>query len=505
MVNWHTMFLLLMQSICFTIIGTLIVKKNNNKLSYLLYVMFASVCYTSLLQLIQYTSVAGLLILTSFFILLSYIEEDKKSKKYILLYIILFTIGIMTRMQSLLIIAPFFAIYFVYKLILFISKKIDKENIIKIIKHYLVFLGITVIVYLSNYIIYNSDDVYKNYMEYNDIRATLQDISYAGYEENKEVFNEIGWSKNDHYLFYTFNFGDENVYSKENLEKIYDYKKQNNDIYNFDFDIEEVLNSVIDQMKDILPYISLVFLGFFVIVIYTNKDKRWFILGIFLTTILTNIIFIVVGRTMHRVVIPEYILGTAMFLYFIKYSKQEKEQEENDKERQEESKDDIIKVLSIFIIVITVIFAGGAYKFDYNLEDYRNYKDVIEYTNSHKENVYLYTVPSLQYRYLVYSVYEMPPKNAFSNLRVMGGWDMFTKNYYDFKERYNLEGTFLDLLKENVYLIDGDVVWSGNYYQNYIDNIVLFIKEHYNKDVTYEKIETFDNIYIYKLQEVAKK
>ena len=92
-----------------------------------------------------------------------------------------------------------------------------------------------------------------------------------------------------------------------------------------------------------------------------------------------------------------------------------------------------------------------------------------------------------QYRYLVYSVYEMPPKNAFSNLRVMGGWDMFTKNYYDFKERYNLEGTFLDLLKENVYLIDGDVVWSGNYYQNYIDNIVLFIKEHYNKDVTYEK------------------
>ena len=408
MVNWHTMFLLVMQFICFTIIGTLIVRKSNNKLSYLLYVIFASVCYTSLLQLIQYTSVAALLILTSFFIFINYIEENKKSKKYILLYIILFTIGIMIRMQSLLIIAPFFAIYFVYKLILFLRKKLNKENIIKIIKHYLVFLGITVIVYLSNYIIYNTDDVYKNYMEYNDIRATLQDISYAGYEENKEVFDEIGWSKNDHYLFYTFNFGDENVYSKENLEKIYDYKKQNNDIYNFDFDVEDILNSVIDQMKDILPYISLVFLGFFVVAIYTNKDKRWFILGILLTTILTNIIFIVVGRTMHRVVIP--------------------------------------KALSIFIIVITVIFAGEAYKFNYNLEDYRNYKDVIEYTNSHKENVYLYTVPSLQYRYLVYSVYEMPPKNAFSNLRVMGGWDMFTKNYYDFKERYNLEGTFLDLV-----------------------------------------------------------
>ena len=113
--------------------------------------------------------------------------------------------------------------------------------------------------------------------------------------------------------------------------------------------------------------------------------------------------------------------------------------------------------------------------------------------------MYLYTVPSLQDRYLAYSVYTMPPKGAFSNLRVMGGWDMFTQNYYDTKERYNLEGTFLDVLKENVYVIDGDVSWSGNYYTNYIDHIVLFIKEHYNIEVKYEKIKEFDNIYIYKI------
>ncbi len=45
------------------------------------------------------------------------------------------------------------------------------------------------------------------------------------------------------------------------------------------------------------------------------------------------------------------------------------------------------------------------------------------------------------------------------------------------KARYNLDGTFLDLLKENVYLIDGDVTWSGRKYSNYIDKIVLFIKK----------------------------
>lgn len=78
---------------------------------------------------------------------------------------------------------------------------------------------------------------------------------------------------------------------------------------------------------------------------------------------------------------------------------------------------------------------------------------------------------------------------------------MFTGNYYDFKERYQLEGNFLDVLKDNVYVIDGDVNWSGNQYSDYIKHIVLFIQEHYQKQVKYEKIKEFGNIYIYKMTE----
>ncbi len=491
MINWHTMFLLLMQFICFTIIGTLIIRKNNSKTAYLLYVLFASVCYTSLLELIQYTSVAALLILTAFFVMMDYIERKKHGKKYIICYVVLFIIGIMTRMQSLLIIAPFFALYFIFNIILLIRKRVDKEKLIKIVKHYLIFTSLTVLVYVSNIIIYNSNETYRNYMEYNDLRSTLHDVSFIVYPLNKEIFDEIGWSENDYYLFYTFNYGDENVYSKENLQKIIDYKKSNNTLYDFDFKLKDFEEDFIDQMTNTYPYIIIMFFGSFLIAIYTNKEKRGYIIAIFLVTLAVNSIFIIINRNVHRVIIPEYILGTAMLLYLTKYKSENKE------------KIDIIRAMSIFMIVMTVIFAGGTYEFNYELEDYSNYKDVINYTNEHKENVYLYTAPSLQFRYLAYSVYEMPPKGALSNLRVMGGWDIFTQNYYDFKARYNLDGTFLDLLKDNVYLIDGDVVWSGIEYKNYIDNIVLFIKEHYNKDVTYEKIETFDNIYIYKLHEVA--
>ena len=518
-INWHTIFLLSMQFICFTIIGNRILKKHKNPISIIMYIVFAGVFYTTLLLLIQYTSVAALLILTAFFIIVDEFEsrkesqkenreisvgkneentqeEKKQNKKSIILASILFAIGIMTRMQSLMIIAPFFLLYAIYNLIIWEKKKVTNQELLRLVKQYLVIGIITIIVYISNIIIYQSDDLYKEYMEYNDIRAVLHDMSYTSYEENKEIFDEIGWSKNDHYLFYTFNFGDENVYSKENLQKILDYKMSKNDYYNLNLNRKEVTNKLTDEITNINTYICLLFIVIFIVALITNKEKTLLTIFIAITTIGMNILFIVLNRSMQRVIIPEYILGTALLIYFTKFKVKKETQEEISKARNQ--------AIALLIIIITIIFAGSRYEFNYSLEDYKQYQDIIEYTNNHKENVYLYTVPSLQYRYLSYSVYQMPPKGAFSNLRVMGGWDMFTKNYYDFKERYDLEGTFLDLLKENVYLIDGDVSWSGNYYHNYIDKIVLFIKENYNMDVQYEKIEEFDNIYVYKLHEIAE-
>ena len=58
------------------------------------------------------------------------------------------------------------------------------------------------------------------------------------------------------------------------------------------------------------------------------------------------------------------------------------------------------------------------------------------------------------------------------------------------------------MLKENVYVIDGNVKWSGNRYKDYIKHIKTFIKEHYQKEVKYERIKEFGNLYIYKFEEI---
>ena len=110
--------------------------------------------------------------------------------------------------------------------------------------------------------------------------------------------------------------------------------------------------------------------------------------------------FIVLNRAMLRVVIPEYILGTAILLYFVKYKDKEK--------------DDIGGIL-VFIVLSVVLLSANKYNFNYKLENYSNYQEVIEYTNSHKRKCLFIYSASITIRYLTYSVYSMPPKGAFSN------------------------------------------------------------------------------------------
>lgn len=492
MINWHSIFLLSMQFLCFTLIGYTLLKKHDNGVAIVLYTLFVSIFYTALLILIQYTSVAALLIATSLLLLLDGLEKKEPIKlgKKILLFV-LFSLGIMIRMQSLLIILPFMAIYFVIYIIEYREKTKEKSQIVKMLQYYTGYLVITLVVTISNQLIYQTDTTYKEYMEYNKIRATLHDIIYVDYEENKEIFDEIGWSQNDHFMFYTFNFGDEEIFSKENLEKILNYKIQKDGKYPFERDITKITGNFMTQVISDNTYITILFVGIFILGLLKESKMKQNIL-IFGTTLAIHLVFVIINRGMLRVVIPEYIMGTALLIYHLELTKQEIK--------------DNVKNTAIIISIIAMIclLVGRSYNYNYQLGDYKSTQDIINYTKEHKENAYLYTVPSLQYRYLAYSVYQMPPKAAFSNLRVMGGWDMFTGNYYDFKERYQLDGNLLDLLKDNVYLIDGDVHWSGRRYDNYKANVVYAIKEHYNIDVTCEKQEEFDNLAIYKVRPIQE-
>ena len=192
------------------------------------------------------------------------------------------------------------------------------------------------------------------------------------------------------------------------MQKILDNQIQKNGSNYLNMNIKQIEESFTSEITGSIVYLFLFFLILFVICLF-QKDKTMLSILIFVTTIAIHILFIMMGRSMLRVVIPEYVIGTVLLIYFMNFKETE------------ERKDDIRNsAILCFMICMICIFVGNSYDYGYQLDGYQNYRDLISKTNSHKENVYLYTVPSLQDRYLAYSVEQMPPKGAFSNLRVLG-------------------------------------------------------------------------------------
>ena len=190
----------------------------------------------------------------------------------------------------------------------FIKKENEKKQLNRLIKYYSIYIIIAIITYVSSSVIYNSNNTYKEYMKYNNDRATLHDITYVDYEENKEIFDEIGWSKNDHYMFYTFGFGDENIFSKEKIQKVLDYKIKKDGKYNFNTDLIQIKYNFISETTNTYTYISILFISMFILSFFINKKRNGFNILIFIITFSLHVLFLIIGRSMLRVVIPEYII-----------------------------------------------------------------------------------------------------------------------------------------------------------------------------------------------------
>lgn len=489
--------MLSMQFVSFTIIGTIFFKKNKY-LGIPVYLTFMLIIYSKMLSYIQYTTVS-MLCITAGLISLMYALQDIKNinKTVLFISILMCAIGCMIRFSTVIIALPFISMYFICKII--------KERKIKVIKVLLVLIFIIVLVKVSFEIIYNINSTYKDFLEFHDVRTYLHDYNWMNYNENnKKIFDSVEWSRNDRDIFYAYCYGDEEVFNTETLNKLRKSAIDNSREINLLQKISNTFDAFTETIKD--DTYKHIFLVTTILLIANNlliilkKEEEEFndtinISFVNLTLILIfgmHCLFIFLNRPMFRVVISIYIIGIAILMY--------KLIETSMMSRSKIAKSFII--LFVFIISFFEFKQNVTYAQYYTKENYKVYKDIIEYTSMHKENAYLYTLV-MHDRFLAYSVYEKIPDNSYENIRPLGDWDTYTKNYYTFKEKYNIGNLLEGLYKnENVYLISGNVIWGENY-KEYINIIKKYIKEHYNVNVGLDIIQEFENnIKIYKLYEI---
>lgn len=71
-----------------------------------------------------------------------------------------------------------------------------------------------------NKIYYDRDQSWKDFFALNKLKSRFIDWGHTVYnDETKHIFDEVGWSRNDYHMLLTWFFADEELYSKDNLEK----------------------------------------------------------------------------------------------------------------------------------------------------------------------------------------------------------------------------------------------------------------------------------------------
>lgn len=289
-------------------------------------------------------------------------------------------------------------------------------------------------------------------------------------------------------MLYSYSQCDENNY---NIDMLYKLKAKIDGQSE-----EEYIGKIINTLKLTVIYIEKVYwrltlINFILLLIsYVFKRNRLhtticFILNLMLLYIL------IYTHPVYRVILSAYMSSMIMMCYYICIGKKEKTNYIN-----------IIIALIIFITIFnfyTTIKSASIYK----KENYLYLREIIDYTKQNKENAYIYST-SLNSTYLSYSLLERIEDDSFINLRSMSDWDIYNKEYYDFKNRYQLNNIIEDLYKkDNVYLITGNTRTAHNtVIFDHIELIQRYIKQHYNIDVQYRIEKEFkNNIKIYKLYE----
>ena len=478
-VNWYTVFLLAMQFVAFCTIGINLINKNK-KYGICFYLVIISLIYPQILTAINFTSTATVVLIAG----VSTIMFDAKKSFRILGYCLI-SIGLMLRWATLALVIPFYIIYSIYNVI--------SKREYKYINRIIILFFLIVLTYSTNLLIYNFNPSIKKYMQFNSLRSYFFDKNVLDYDKNKLLFEENNWSKNDYELFYTYSYGDENFYTTENLSNL---KSQ----------IHESKGEILEKIyKGFIYFYKLNTLSFSILLVIVmlllllalQNKKKLSIVSLIVIAFFALNYYLCFTKPVYRVIISLYESTIILILNVLI----------DDKKNVNNNKFEIIILIAIVLLTIfNSINIYNSHKKN-NIQDYNLKRNIIDYASQNKQNAYVYT-SVLGNISLAYNVYEKPKDNSFDNMRHMGDWDAYDKQYYVFKNKYNIDNIITDLYKkENLFLIDGDSFGADNIIRkNHIEIIIKYIKEHYNVDVDYKIIKEFENTNakIYKLFEQNK-
>ena len=338
-------------------------------------------------------------------------------------------------------------------------------------------------------------DSWQEYLAYNKYRVSFWDYPHITYEEDPELFEEMGWSEEFYNLTDSMYFMDRR-FDKESLSS---FTKPFSWFSYSDFDslkanFHDQLSSLLHSER--LPIIQSCFLGFVLTwTIYLLLRRKWIvyrpqIIALLLDFFGTSILITVLAargrlplRAWLMALIPTVTVGVLLMLMTFK--------PRHSGRRMRGFALGGSIVLSVLVLIGGVWAIQKVIKKDMPWRIQRSDKVLLmeEYIIDHPENVYVYDHLGCQ-NYSVFASYpdsESRPTNGFA----WGSSYIYTPAYYEQLAYNNLDSLFTeDFLRDNVYFISGTE--NKLKYKTMLE--AMLAKEY--PGVVMEEVDTIDKAFV---------
>lgn len=290
-INWYVLMLLATHILSFTMLGHLTCKKYKDSMK--IYLVILITMYIPFLIFLQYTSQAAVLILVGCIYANSVISNKEKKSKLVIAFLMI-VFGSLIRFGALMYVLPYLALEFVTRLV---KKEYTKSSVtLTLVFYVLTLMSCLLLKYVHNGI-YNSNDIYKEYLEYSDARTPIHDYLGDSYTGNRQVYEAVGWSENDYISMMIFNNADDIVFNIDNLKYIVENVKIT----------PPKLTDIVDGIFNMyfIPYLLILLL----LVYMALKEGKKECITFAVLAIIIEIAFISMGKINIRTCMLNYVVA----------------------------------------------------------------------------------------------------------------------------------------------------------------------------------------------------
>lgn len=464
-INWYTLFQILTVFASLLSLTYIFLKNNKKIISIVISILIAYFgfdCYVNM----QFTKTAGIATISGC-ILIAYALQERRIRAYFIGASLLI-IGSLYRFDACgmaLIILSFLGIEHLIKLI---QQRESKEIIFYIIKWcipLILIIGFKIIDTTA----YNSDESWKNYREYNTLRAELLDHGFPDYDKNEALYTSLNISREDLNMFKGWNFADPDIFNTDSMQALVNAKEKKclnlNTIKSF---ITEAGKLIIKE-----PAFNAVIIALLVLLCIGCCPFKTLLWNAIVYIGIEFYLFFYDRYMLHRIEIVLWLSILCILLYYsdnrfnglnLKYN---------------------ILIATFLLVLNTSVYIQTLE----NKSDFISYRNVVETISNDPEHLYI--IPTLSDPVsLSYDAFDVIPYGIRKNIAYLGGWgtEFPTENMVLY--RYGIRNPFRDI-------IDNDYVYLASY--GNIEEILNYIRRHYNENIQAQTINEFNGMIFYKI------